>query len=74
MTGRQRRGRNSAAPARVKQDAALVNGLLSRPEALTDVRGFKKQSEVTVDGPYFVQEVSPDAIGRALAKWTPTLR
>jgi len=48
-------------------------GILTRPEALTFVRGFRKQTEVTVYGPHWVQEVSPDAIGRALAKWIPTL-
>lgn len=48
-------------------------GILTRPEALTFVRGFRKQSEVTVYGPHWVQEVSPGAIGRALAKWIPTL-
>lgn len=47
--------------------------LLSRPEALTFVRSFKNQTEVTVYGPHFVQEVSPHAIGRALAKWILTL-
>jgi haloalkane dehalogenase len=48
-------------------------GILVRPEALNFVRGCKKQSEVTVYGPHWVQEVSPAAIGRALAKWIPTL-
>lgn len=53
---------------------ALPGALLARPEVLTFVRGFKNQTEVTVYGPHFVQEVSPDAIGRALAKWLPTVR
>lgn len=52
----------------------VPGALLSRPEVLTFVRGFKNQSEVTVYGPHFVQEVSPAAIGRALAKWIPTLK
>ena len=53
---------------------AVPGALLARPEALAFVRGFKNQTEATVYGPHFVQEVSPDAIGRALAKWFPTLR
>ena len=53
---------------------AVPGALLARPEALAFVRGFKNQTEATVYGPHFVQEVSPDAIGRALAKWVPTLR
>jgi haloalkane dehalogenase len=48
-------------------------GILTRPEQLTFVRGFRKQTEVTVYGPHWVQEVSPGAIGRALAKWIPAL-
>jgi haloalkane dehalogenase len=43
--------------------------LLARAEVLKFVRGFRKQTEVTVYGPHWVQEVSPDAIGRALARW-----
>ena len=52
---------------------AAPGALLGRPEALEFVRGFKNQTEVTVYGPHFVQEVSPDAIGRALAEWIPSL-
>lgn len=48
-------------------------GILTRPEQLSFVRGFKKQTEVTVYGPHWVQEVSPAAIGRALARWIPTI-
>jgi haloalkane dehalogenase len=48
-------------------------GILTRPEQLKFVRGFRKQTEVTVYGPHWVQEVSPTAIGRALAKWIPTI-
>jgi haloalkane dehalogenase len=33
------------------------------------VRGFKNQKEVSVFGSHFVQEISPDAIGRALSEW-----
>ena len=53
---------------------AVPGALLARPEALAFVRTFKNQREVTVYGPHFVQEVSPDAIGRALAAWLPTLK
>lgn len=44
-----------------------------RPEEVAFVRGFKNQTEVSVYGAHEVQEVSPDAIGRALAEWIPTL-
>jgi haloalkane dehalogenase len=47
--------------------------LLARSEALNFLRGCRKQTEVTVYGPHWVQEVSPGAIGRALARWIPTL-
>ena len=53
---------------------AVPGALLARPEALAFVRGFKNQREVTAYGPHFVQETAPDAIGRALAAWIPTLR
>ncbi len=49
-------------------------GILARPEALAFVRGFQNQTEIVVFGPHWVQEVSPDAIGRTLARWIPTLR
>mgnify|MGYP001827664983 FL=1 len=32
-------------------------------------RGFKNQAEVTVPGIHFIQEDSPDEIGRAIADW-----
>jgi len=38
------------------------------------VRTFKSQKEVTMYGPHFVQETAPDALGRALARWLPTVR
>lgn len=53
---------------------AVPGALLARPEVLAFVRGFKNQTEVTVYGPHFVQEVSAAAIGRALAQWLPTIR
>jgi hypothetical protein len=36
-------------------------------------QSFKNQKEITVYGGHFVQEVSPDAIGRILAEWIPPL-
>lgn len=38
-------------------------------ELLEHVRGFSHQEEVMVYGSHYVQEVSPHAIGRALAGW-----
>jgi len=32
-------------------------------------RSFPNQREVTVFGPHYVEEVSPHAMGRALAEW-----
>jgi len=37
------------------------------------VRSFNNQEEVTVFGSHYVQEVSPHAIGRALAEWISRL-
>jgi haloalkane dehalogenase len=34
-------------------------------------RGWTNQTEVRVAGAHFVQEDSPDEIGRALADWMP---
>lgn len=36
-------------------------------------RGWKNQREITVRGTHFIQEDSPDEIGRALADWLNTL-
>ncbi|MGJ8689758.1 MAG: haloalkane dehalogenase [Gammaproteobacteria bacterium] len=45
-------------------------GALITPGPLLDyIRSFKNQKEVTVFGSHYVQEVSPDAIGRALSEW-----
>ncbi len=49
---------------RVNPGAILRSGPL-----LDFVRGFSNQKEVTVFGSHFVQEISPDAIGRALSEW-----
>jgi haloalkane dehalogenase len=37
-------------------------------------RAWPNQTEVTVEGVHFVQEDSPDEIGRAIAGWAKTLR
>lgn len=52
---------------------AEPGGLIRSPEALEFVRGFSNQTEVRVYGPHWVQEVSPDAIGRAIAAWLAPL-
>jgi haloalkane dehalogenase len=45
-------------------------GALIRTGPLLDfIRGFDNQQEVAVFGSHFVQEISPDAIGRALSEW-----
>lgn len=49
---------------RVNPGAIIATGPL-----LDFVRGFKNQKEVTVFGSHFVQEISPDAIGRAISEW-----
>lgn len=43
--------------------------IISTGPLLDFVRGFKNQKEVTVFGSHYVQEISPDAIGRALLEW-----
>ena len=52
---------------------AVPGALLGRPDALEFVREFQNQTEVTVYGTHWVQETAPDAIGRAIAEWIPTL-
>jgi hypothetical protein len=47
--------------------------LFGSTESLDFIRRARNQSEVTVYGPHFLQEVSPDAIGRALARWLAAL-
>ena len=43
--------------------------LISAGPLLEYVRSFKNQKEVSVFGSHYVQEISPDAIGRALSEW-----
>jgi haloalkane dehalogenase len=52
---------------------ATPGAILANPAMLEFVRGFKNQHEVMVYGGHYVQEVSPAAIGRALAEWIPSL-
>jgi len=48
-------------------------GILMTGDARALCRSFKNQSEITVAGLHFVQEDSPDEIGRGLAEWLGTL-
>lgn len=52
---------------------ANPGAILNDPSLLEYVRGFSNQQEVTVFGSHYVQEISPHAIGRALAEWIPSL-
>ena len=52
---------------------AEPGGILSSNEDLSVVRRFPAQTEVTIAGVHFVQEDSPDEIGRAIAEWLRTL-
>jgi haloalkane dehalogenase len=53
---------------------AEPGGILSNEADLAAVRRFPAQTEVTVAGIHYVQEDSPDEIGRAIAGWMRTLR
>lgn len=52
---------------------ANPGAILSDGDLLEYVRGFSNQREVMVYGSHYVQEVSPHAIGRALAEWIGSL-
>lgn len=52
---------------------AVPGAIFRLPEMLKIARSFKNQQEIVVYGGHFLQEVSGDAIGRALAQWIPTL-
>ncbi len=52
---------------------ANPGAIFAAPPMLAFVRSLPNQQEVMVYGGHFVQEVSPDAIGRALAGWLQTL-
>ncbi|WP_027554781.1 haloalkane dehalogenase [Bradyrhizobium sp. Cp5.3] len=48
---------------------AEPGGILAKDALVDFVRGWPEQTEVTVAGIHFVQEDSPDEIGRAIAGW-----
>ena len=48
---------------------AEPGGILARGAVLDLARSFPAQTEVTIAGIHFVQEDSPDEIGRAIAGW-----
>lgn len=52
---------------------AEPGGILANDADLAVVRRFPAQTEVTVAGIHYVQEDSPDEIGRAIADWMRTL-
>jgi haloalkane dehalogenase len=52
---------------------AEPGGILSAGEDLEFVRKLPAQTEVTVAGVHYVQEDSPDEIGRAIAGWMRAL-
>ena len=49
-------------------------GAILRGDQREFCRTWPNQREVTVRGSHFVQEDSPDEIGRAIAEWLPTTR
>jgi haloalkane dehalogenase len=52
---------------------AEPGGILSASADLDFVRSLPAQTEVTVAGVHYVQEDSPDEIGRAIASWIGAL-
>ena len=52
---------------------ANPGAIFANPMMLGFARTIPNQKEVMVYGGHFVQEVSGDAIGRAIAEWLPTL-
>ena len=52
---------------------AEPGGILADGKVLELARSLPAQTEVTVKGVHFVQEDSPDEIGRAIAAWMKTL-
>ena len=52
---------------------AEPGGILAGGKVLEHARSLPAQTEVTVKGVHFVQEDSPDEIGRAVAGWMGTL-
>src|SRR5262249_47652340 len=52
---------------------AEPGAILANDEDLAFIRRFSALTEVTVAGRHYVQEDSPDEIGRAIAGWMGTL-
>jgi haloalkane dehalogenase len=52
---------------------AEPGGILAHGPVLESARSWPVQTEVTIAGVHFVQEDSPDEIGRAVAAWMGTL-
>jgi haloalkane dehalogenase len=52
---------------------AEPGALLAGGANLATARSWPAQTEVTVKGIHFIQEDSPDEIGRAIAKWMAAL-
>lgn len=52
---------------------AILSTAPQNADLIEYVRGFSNQEEVTVFGSHYVQEISPHAIGRALARWISNL-
>ena len=52
---------------------ALPGAIFANKDLLEFALSLPSQKVVTVYGPHFVQEVSPYAIGRALAGWLAAL-
>lgn len=48
---------------------ALLSTSGANADLIAWIRGFENQREVTIFGTHYVQEVSPHAIGRAIADW-----
>ena len=51
----------------------VPGAIFANPQMLEYVRAFNNQQEVTVYGTHYLQEFAPDAIGRALVEWIPSL-
>jgi haloalkane dehalogenase len=48
-------------------------GIFAFEPMLRFVQGFKNQTEVTIYGTHHLQDIAPDAMGRALAEWIRNL-
>jgi haloalkane dehalogenase len=55
-------------PGKVASAVALAGG-----KVLEHARSLPGQTEVTIKGGHFVQEDSPDEIGKAIASWMERL-